>query len=132
MTILWQYNYNSANDELYHYGVLGMKWGRRKSPSISSVGKPRLKAAHKSHESSGTKSTKSTKRKKLASKFVSKLNEKTKQNGKRFVEDLIYGTMDPGASKRRQSNQERSNQQRMQQYDPLQYSRKYGNKRPNI
>lgn len=24
---MWEYNY-SRNDELYHYGVKGMKWGR--------------------------------------------------------------------------------------------------------
>ncbi len=28
---MWQYNYTNENNELYHYGVPGMKWGIRRS-----------------------------------------------------------------------------------------------------
>lgn len=29
---MWQYNYTCQNDELMHYGVLGMRWGVKKDP----------------------------------------------------------------------------------------------------
>ena len=56
---MWQYNYNFPivnndcyDDELYHYGVPGMKWGHRKQPSAVTVARRDYHAAKKAYNKS--------------------------------------------------------------------------------
>lgn len=47
---MWEYNYTVQNDELYHYGVKGMRWGHRKKYQTSNGGLNALGKARKNYE----------------------------------------------------------------------------------
>ena len=69
---MWQYN---NTDELYHHGVLGMKWGRRRarSTSVSSSKKSRKRI---SDDASEARVIKKKKVNQMSNSELKKLNER--------------------------------------------------------
>ena len=73
---------NYGHDELYHYGILGMRWGRRKESVAGSGSKisEKVKNTKKNNLSDDAKEAYKLKRKKLSEMSnaeLKKLNERT-------------------------------------------------------
>lgn len=81
-TQMWSYNYTTCSDELYHYGVPGMKWGHRKSIQYASKAKATMQ---KAKELEGIGSNKASKlmaegKKRKADSIQAKYKSKAQMN----------------------------------------------------
>lgn len=79
---MWSYNY-SYNDELYHYGVPGMRWGRRKAQRQLNRAKRRLaRYTNRSESQIGDEEAKKFLTDSVAIRKNKGLNFKTEKSGK--------------------------------------------------
>ena len=93
---MWEYNYNYS-DELYHYGVLGMKWGVRKDKTKGGLRKRKSTPVHddykKAHSGKSVKSMSDSELRSVNNRLqmerqYSDLTRKTSK-GKKVVNALI-------------------------------------------
>lgn len=93
---MWEYNYNYS-DELYHYGVLGMKWGVRKDKAKGGLKKRKSAPVHddyrKAHSGKSVKSMSDSELRSVNNRLqmerqYSELTRKTSK-GKKVVNALI-------------------------------------------
>lgn len=104
---MWTYNHM---DELYHYGVLGMKWGKRKAKSSSDSNR-KSRRSRKSEDYLRAKAIKKKRVSQMSNAELKELNTRMqleqqykslkKQNissGKKFVKDVAYETAKNTAS----------------------------------
>lgn len=55
---MWEYNYGYNSDELYHHGIIGMRWGVRRYQNSDGTLTPAGKMRYRSSDSSVTKQVK--------------------------------------------------------------------------
>lgn len=114
---MWEYNQISNSDELYHYGVLGMKWGvrRARKNGASYVYKSHGQKKYEKKIDQIKSSNKKNKKEKLAKAktklSIYKQRDKNRQSyasktnlGKAVVKQILMGPIGSGSYSRYRSS----------------------------